>query len=138
MVKPAPRTPFDMPPGPHQGTNRPNVAGLVTHASLGEVAYPLYSPPWNSAEFTVFPYVEPSSVAPNSLRPVWVTAVNTYSPVAHRNPLVTTTPPRAVTAAGVAKPTQRPRGYALPYVTRWPQMAPRWPSWGEAPGARRG
>lgn len=140
MVGPAVRLPTDMPPGPRQGAGGATrmVQGLVTHASLGEVAYPLYTAPWSPRQSTVFPLEAPSAVAPNSLRPTWVVAINGYSPVAHRNPLVDVTPPKAITAAGVARPTQRPRGYALPYVTRWPQLAPRWPSWGEAPGARRG
>lgn len=77
--------------------------------------------------------MQSSTVAPNGLRPAWVVAVNTYSPVAHRNPLTNTTPPRAGDSRGTARPTQRPRGYAPGYVTRWPQTAPRWPTFGESP-----
>jgi len=74
----------------------------------------------------------------NGLRPRWVVAINTYSPVAHRNPpgLRDTVPPRAVSARGVAVPTQRPRPFAPGRVTTWPVSAPRWPTFAESPNAR--
>lgn len=130
--------PTDMPPGARQHLGPTNTAGLVTHASLGERFYPLYTEPWSPRQSDVFPKVDPSKVAPNGVRPVWVVAVNTYSPIAHRNGLSRQVVGQAPTAAGIGRNTQRPRGYALPYVTRWPQIAPRWPSWGEAPDSRRG
>lgn len=134
----APCLPTDVPP-----RNVTRIThGLVTHASLGEVFVPLYTEPFEGGGIApapaAFPHVKPSSVAPNGLAPTWVVAVNGYSPIAHRNPLAAVIPPRPGASQGVARPTQRPRGYALPAVTRWPQLAPRWPSWGEVPGARRG
>lgn len=122
--------PIDAPPSARQ-VMRPNVAGLVTHGSAGEAFYPLYSKPWAPWQSTVFPKVQPSSVAPNGLAPTWVVAVNTYSPIGHRNGLTEQVVPKAVPAGGIGRPTQRPRGYAMPYVTAWPQIAPRWPTWGE-------
>lgn len=133
MTAPAVRLPTDTPP--HMGpTNR---AGLITHGWVGDRLIPLYAQPWNSAEFTTFPDVEPSAVAPNGIKTKAIVAINTYSPIAHRSTLTTTMPTPTRPARGVATPTQRPRSYAAGYVTAWPQMAPRWPSWGEAPGARK-
>lgn len=126
--------PTDLPPriGPT------NIAGLVTHGSLGQHFYRLYSEPWAPWSSPVFDKVMPSTVAPNGLRPAWVVAINAYSPIAHRNPLTTVTPPRAGDSRGTARPTQRPRSYAPGYVTRWPQTAPRWPTFGESPATPSG
>ena len=127
--------PTDTPP---RNTTRIN-HGLVTHASLGEVPMRLYARPWSgdSSRPTVFTKVRGSDVAPNYIRPTWVVAVNTYSPISHRSH-TDVMPIPAVPARPPAAPvTQRPRPYAAGYVTRWPQVAPRWPSWGEAPRARR-
>lgn len=109
-----------------------NTAGIITHGSLGEHFYPLYTKVWTTLQSKVFPKVAPSDVAPNGLAPVWVVAINTYSPIAHRNPLTTQVPGPIGDSRGVARPTQRPRAYAPGYVTRWPQTAPRWPNFGEA------
>ena len=118
--------------------------GLVTHASLGEIFFPLYSRPWSgdSSTNTAFPDVRPSAVAPNGRAPQFVVAINAYSPIAHRNPLRDRVPPPAIPARsqtgqrGGGPLRQRPRPYAMPYVTRWPQIAPAWPSWAESPNAR--
>ena len=130
--------PTDTPPGARANIGPTNVRGLVTHASLGEAFYAFYTKVWSPLQSKVFPRWTGSSVARNGLAPVWVVAINTYSPVAHRNGIVNQIPPKAISAAGVAVPTQRPRGYALPYVTTWPQQAPSWLGWGEAPRARKG
>lgn len=126
--------PIDMPP--HRGPT--NTAGLVTHGWVGDRLIPLYAKPWNPYESTSFPHVEPSSVAPDGIGTKAIVAVNTYSPIAHRSTLTTTMPTPAIPARGIGVPTQRPRSYAAGYVTAWPQMAPRWPSWGEARGSRSG
>lgn len=126
--------PTDCPPRP----GYTNVAGLVTHASLGEHYYPLYTKVWSALQSTVFKFWTPSSVAPQGMRPTWVVAINTYSPISHRSTLTTTVPPKAGDSRGVAVPSQRPRGYAPGFVTRWPQAAPRWPSFGESPNSTNG
>jgi hypothetical protein len=120
--------PTDCPPRP----GATNMAGIVTHASLGEHFYPLNGAVFSPLQSDVFPNWTPSSVAPNGLRPTWVVAINTYSPIAHRSGLTTTVPPKAGDSRGTARSTQRPRGYAPGYVTRWPQVAPRWPTFGES------
>jgi hypothetical protein len=130
--------PTDTPPGARAHIGPTNVRGLVTHASLGEVFYKFYTKPWTTFQSLLFPKSLPSAVAPNGVKPVWVVAINTYSPMAHRNGLTTFTPPKAISAAGVGKVTQRPRGYAMPYVTSWPQNSPSWPTWGESSNSRKG
>lgn len=124
------RLPMDMPPS----SPKTMVQGLVTHASLGQAFYPLYSVPWSGYDAPSFPKVKPSKVAPNGLAPTWVVAVNTYSPIGHRNGLSAQVVPKAVSAAGIGRPAMRPRTYGVPFVTAWPQIAPRWPTWGEANG----
>jgi hypothetical protein len=130
------RTPFRLPPGMRQHLGPTNVAGLVTHGDPGTVLYPLYSVPWAPYTNKAFPKSLGSNTAANGVKPAWGVAINAYSPIAHRNALTTMVPPKAVTAGGVGRPTQRPRPYAAGYATRWPQIAPRWPTWGEAPGAK--
>lgn len=127
-------TPFALPARPGVA----NVAGLVTHVSLGQVFYRLYTKVWSPMQSAVFPNVEPSSVAPQGLAPRFGIAINTYSPIAHRNGLDTFVPPPIGDSRGIARLTQRPRGYAPGYVTRWPQQAPRWPTFAESPNARQG
>lgn len=128
--------PIDKPPGSRAHIGPTNVRGLVTHASLGEAFYKFYTKVWSPLQSVVFPRWTGSSVAPNGVKPVWVVAINGYSPIAHRNGLVNQIPAKAISAAGVGVVTQRPRGYALPYVTSWPQSAPQWPTWGESRGGR--
>lgn len=128
--------PIDMSPRP----GRTNVAGLVTHASLGQQFYPLYSKPWSSLPTSTqqFPKLAPSACAPNGFRPTWVVSINTYSPVAHRNGLTQQVWPEGSAASKrVAVVTQTPRPFAGGFVTRWPRVAPRWPSWAESPNAGR-
>lgn len=130
--------PTDMPPGARQHLGPTNRAGLVTSGGLAQF-FALYAKPWGPwSSPAPFPKVKPSDVAPNGVRPNWIVAINAYSPIAHRSTLTTTIPPARPSVAGVARPTQRPRPYAPGFVTRWPQIAPRWPSFSEAPGARRG
>lgn len=140
------------PPGPRQvGPFRKQprndtriTHGLITHGSLGERFVPLYSRPWSglSTLDTTFPNWRGSMVAPNGLAPTYVVAINTYSPIGHRSALTAVVPPMAEPAAnhtrqaGGGAPVQRRRPYAMPYVTRWPQVAPVWPSWVERAGSR--
>lgn len=150
------RLPFDMPPSARR-VLQPMMQGLHTTGSAGQVAVPLYSVPWTTYQSEAFPNVAGSRAAAdidrtgiipvratrgsgNVIRPTYGVSVNTYSPVSHRTPprLRDGIPPRAIPAAGVAVPTQRPRPYAAGYVTTWPQSAPRWPTFAEAPGARKG
>ena len=150
------RLPFDMPPSARR-VLQPMMQGLHTTGSAGQVAVPLYSVPWAPTSSPVFPNaagsvaaanIDRSGILPvraaggsgNVIRPTYGVSVNTYSPVSHRTPprLRDGIPPRAIPAAGVAVPTQRARPYASGYVTSWPQTAPRWPTFAEAPGARRG
>lgn len=130
--------PTDTPPGARAHIGPTNTRGLVTHASLGEAFYAFYTKVWSPLQSVIFPRWTPSSVAPSGLRPTWVVAINSYSPIAHRNGMTTKIPPKAIKAGGVGVPTQRPRGYALPYVTTWPQSSPTWPGWGESPRGRKG
>jgi len=130
--------PTDTPPGARAHIGPTNVRGLITHASLGEAFYSLYTKVWSPLQSVLFPKWTGSSVAPSGLRPTWVVAINTYSPIAHRNGQANVIPPRAIKAAGVGKPTQRARNYALPYVTSWPQQSPNWPAWGESSNSRQG
>lgn len=136
MTAASPRTPMDT-ALVHNTTRMTH--GLVTHGSFGGVHVPLYAEPWSGDSAPpppAFPLVRPSTVAPNGLNPTFVVSINAYSPVAHRNGLVsrpgTRAVPATIAAAVVAKVSQRPRPYAMGYVTRWPQTAPRWPSWEEA------
>ena len=150
------RLPIDPPPS-NRRTRIPLTQGIVTMGAAGEIAYPFPVVPWNSWESTEFPNVEGSNSAAtigesgpfpvragrpnmNALRVKWVTSQNFYSPLAHRTAaaLRDSVPPRAISARGVGAVTQRPRGYAVGYVTRWPQSAPRWPSWGESSTTREG
>lgn len=130
--------PTDLPPGERAHLGPTNVAGLITHASLGQAFYPLYTRPWTPYGSKTFPKVKPSDVAPNGFRPTWVVAINAYSPIAHRSGLTAFTPPAATPARGVGRVTQRGRPFALGFTTRWPQISPRWPSFGEAPGGGSG
>lgn len=135
----------------------PLVQGLVFAGSSGEIEVPFSTVPWNSTESSEFPAYEGSTAAAtigtsgpfpvrvgrpnmNALRPKWGVAINAYSPIAHRTAakLRDGIQPRAISARGVGAVTQRPRGYAVGYVTRWPVPAPQYPSWSEAPGARNG
>jgi hypothetical protein len=131
------RTPFRVPPGSRAHLGPTNVAGLITHGDPGTVLYPLYSEPWAPYQSTVFPRSLGSACAANGVKPAWGVAINAYSPIAHRNGMTMTVPPKARSGLGVARPTQRARPYALGYATRWPQTAPRWPTWGEAVAMRR-
>src|SRR6266702_1102008 len=120
--------------------------GSVAAASLGQPASVRPQQPGSAA------YGDPQSGAgspfpigknpsANGQYPKWVTAINAYSPVAHRKPTAMRDglPPRVISARGVGKPTQRPRGYAPGYTTAWPVQAPSWPTWREAPqGSRPG
>jgi hypothetical protein len=132
------RTPFRLPAGRRQHLGPTNVAGLITHGNPGTVLFPLYTVPFAPFQSDVFPKSQGSRCAANGVKPAWGVAINAYSPIAHRNGLTTQIPPVVKSAAGVGRSTQRPRGYAAGYVTRWPQTAPRWPNWGEAPNASRG
>lgn len=131
-------TPFRTPPGCRQHLGPTNVAGLVTHGDPGTVLYPLYTVPWAPYGSKPFPRSQGSLCAANGVKPAWGVAINAYSPIAHRNALTMAPGHAVISARGIARPTQRPRGYAAGYVTRWPQLAPRWPSWGEAPNAKIG
>lgn len=130
--------PTDVPPGARSMLGGINRRGLVTHGSAGEVWVPIAPHPFAPLQSTPFPKALPSAVAPDAIKPTFVVAINTYSPIAHRNALTDKTPPRAIPGAGVGRPTQRPRPYAMGYATRWPQLAPRWPTWGESPNAAPG
>lgn len=152
--------PIDMPPSKrqaHVAGGAANMAGIHTAAWAGEVQVDLYAVPWNPTESPTFPQYEGSRAAAtigqsspfpvrqgrpnmNGLRPRTGVSINAYSPVSHRTPaaLRDGVPPRAISARGVAVPTQRGRNYAAGYVTFWPQGAPVWPSYREAPGSRQG
>lgn len=130
MARRVARLPMDPPP-------RPGVAnqhGLVVHGSLGQQFFPFPYVPYTSYQSTVFPKVASSACAPNGLKPNWVVFINTYSPISHRNPLTQHVPRPIGDSRGVGRVTQKPRGYGLGKVTRWPQMSPRWPSFGENGG----
>jgi hypothetical protein len=131
------RTPFRVPPGARAHLGPTNVAGLITHGDPGTVLYPLYSVPWAPYQSEAFPRSLGSATAANGVKPAWGVAINAYSPIAHRSGLTEMIPPKMLTGLGVAVPTQRPRAYAAGYATRWPQTAPRWPTWPESVAARR-
>lgn len=131
--------PIDPPPSNRVviGAVASNFVGIHQSGSLGQIDVPLYTRPWAPWQSAAFPSVQGSSagVTPNVIRPSWWVAVMKYSPITHRNPLTNFRPPRALPARGVGVPTQRPRGYAPGYVTRWPMPAPQWPSFAESPNA---
>lgn len=150
------RLPMDPPPS-NRVTRLPLVQGIRTIGAAGEIAYPLPTVPWNSTESVEFPAYERSEAAAtigtsgpfpvragrpnmNAWRWKWVVSTNSFSPVSHRTPaaLRDSVPPRVISARGVGAVTQRPRGYAVGFATRWPNIAPQWPTWGESRNPRTG
>lgn len=136
-----------VPWNPWESQSFPAVEQSMAAANLGQP--PSVRPQQPGSPASAVPQLAPGSPFPvragnpsmNALRPKWVVAINSYSPVSHRTPaqLRDGVPPRAISARGVGAVTQRPRGYAPGYVTNWPQASPRWPSFREAPNtARRG
>jgi hypothetical protein len=140
VAVPFPTVPWN----PWESQSFPAVEGSMAAANLSRAPSVRPAPP-GSAE-SVNARLAPGSPWPiragdpdaNALRPRWVVSVNSYSPVAHRNPLSVAVPPRAMSARGVAVPTQRPRGFAPGFSTLWPPAAPRWPSFREAARAASG
>ena len=102
--------------------------GLITRGS--KRAFSAIQQPWSGqgATFPAFPFVTGSSVAPNSIRPAILIALNYFSPSSHRNAIETVVPPQAVSPLVMRRPPQtqsgRPSGvYTIPspiLTTYWP------------------
>ena len=77
------------------------------------------------ATFPAFPNVEPSSVAPNAIRPALFVALNLFSPSGHSNPLESVIPPPAELASAklpLPQEGRRPSGqFTIPYPLTTPQ-----------------
>lgn len=82
----------------------------------------------NGAAFPAFPLAEPSTVAPNAIRPALFVALNLYSPSGHHNPLTNVIPAPAEMASAKLPLPQAGRRASGNFTIPYPITTPRYPT----------
>ena len=124
-MRPTVFLPIDAPPRISTQT-KDTVRGIKYVDNPGVVMSPIRRP-FSSWVNNVFPWVAPSNVAPDAVKPAFGYSTNDYSPVFHRATEIMPVPVTALVFKGKAKGSQRVTGKSVPYPfaqPRYPQLKP--------------
>lgn len=108
--------------------------GITVQGELGEKWIPIQKPwPGQGLVSTTFPNWQPSTVAPDAIKPALLITRNDYSPVSHpraryafSEQLPVPAAPPNTTYPGVNHASRRASG--APYTTPYPMAYPDWPT----------